>query len=110
MPRSKISKSARERHSEGLAGPKLLLALNLGPGEKYFGCWLNFRGEVHQFIMGFSLEPRLRMQAINDMWALKETCREAFECTPSAASATQLQLSETLRHMGLSVEDESFQS
>ena len=40
------------------------------------------------------------------MWVLKETCRVAFECTQSAPSATQHQVSETLRHMGLSVEDE----
>ena len=46
------------------------------------------------------------MEAINDMWALKETCREAFECTKSAPSAMQQQVSETLRHMGLSVKDE----
>jgi hypothetical protein len=40
------------------------------------------------------------------MWVLKETCREAFECTQSAPSATPQQVSETLHHMGLSVEDE----
>jgi len=52
------------------------------------------------------VEPRLRMEVISDMWALKETCREAFECSKSAPSATQQQVSETLRHMGMSVEDE----
>ena len=46
------------------------------------------------------------MEAVNDMCALKETCREAFECAKSAPSATQQQVSETLRHMGLSVKDE----
>ena len=46
------------------------------------------------------------MEAVNDMWALKETCREAFECAKSAPSATQQQVSETLRHTGMSVEDE----
>jgi hypothetical protein len=65
--------------------------------------------QVHQFFVSCSVEPRLRMEAINDMWALKETCREAFVCTKTAASAaskTQQQVSETLRHMGLLVEDE----
>jgi hypothetical protein len=62
--------------------------------------------QVHQFFVGCSVEPRLRMEAINDMWSLKETCREAFECAKSAPSATQQQVSEMLRHMGLSVEDE----
>ena len=46
------------------------------------------------------------MEAVNDMCALKETCREAFECAKSAPSATQQQVSETLRRLGLSVEDE----
>ena len=63
--------------------------------------------QVHQSFVCCSLEPRLRMEAINDMWALKETCREAFECAKSAPSATQQQVSETLRRLGLSVEDEA---
>ena len=46
------------------------------------------------------------MEAINDMHFLKETCRSAFVGAPSAPSATQQQVSETLRHMGLSVKDE----
>jgi hypothetical protein len=62
--------------------------------------------QVHQFFVCCSLEPRLRTEAINDTWALKETCREAFECTKAAPSATHQQVSETLRHVGLSVEDE----
>ena len=62
--------------------------------------------QIHQFLAFCRMEPRLRMVAIKDMWALKETCREAFECTKSAPSATQQQVSETLRHMGLLVEDE----
>jgi len=49
-----------------------------------------------------SVSPR----TLNDMWALQEKCREAFECTKLAPSAMQQQVSETLRHMGLSVEDE----
>ena len=63
--------------------------------------------QVHQFFVGCSVEPRLCMEAVKDMWALKETCREAFECAKSAPSVTQRQVSETLRHMGLIVEDEA---
>jgi len=63
--------------------------------------------QVHQFFVGCSVEPRLRMEAVNDMCALKEACREAFECAKSAPSATQQQVSETLRRLGLSVEDEA---
>ena len=63
--------------------------------------------QVHQFFLGCSVEPRLCMEAVKDMWALKETCREAFECAKSAPSVTQRQVSETLRHMGLTVEDEA---
>jgi len=62
--------------------------------------------QVHQFFVGCSVEPRLRMEAVNDMRALKETCREAFVCAKAAPSANQQQVSETLRHMGMSVEDE----
>ena len=35
--------------------------------------------QFHQFFVGCSVEPRLRMEAINDIGALKETFREAFE-------------------------------
>ena len=47
------------------------------------------------------------MEAVNDMCALKETCRDAFECAKSAPSATQQDVGETLRHMGMLVEDEA---
>ena len=62
--------------------------------------------QIHQFLVCCRVEPRLRLEAINDMWALQDTCREAFECAKAAPSATQQQVSETLRHIGLSVEDE----
>jgi len=62
--------------------------------------------QVHQFFVSCSVEPRIRMEAVNDMWALKETCLEAFVCAKVAPSGTQQQVSETLRHMGMSVEDE----
>ena len=45
------------------------------------------------------------MEAINDVQSLKEACRWAFEDTRTAPSATQQQVSESLRHLGLSVED-----
>ena len=41
-----------------------------------------------------------------DVRSLTDACREAFVGTPVAPSAAQQQVSETLRHMGLSVEDE----
>ena len=62
--------------------------------------------QVHQVFVSCSVEPGLRMEAVNDMWALKETCLEAFVCAKAASSGTQQQVSETLRHMGMSVEDE----
>ena len=62
--------------------------------------------QIHQFLVCCRVEPRLRLEAINDMWALKETCRQAFESTKTVPSAMQQQVSETLRRMGMSVEDE----
>ncbi len=41
------------------------------------------------------------------MQPLKEACRSVFEGARTAPSANQEQLSETMRHMGLSVEDEA---
>ena len=63
--------------------------------------------QLHQFFVGCGVEPRLGVEAINDMQSLKEACRWAFEGTKTAPSATQQQVSETLCHMGLSVEDEA---
>jgi hypothetical protein len=63
--------------------------------------------QLYQFFMGCSVEPRLRMEAVNNMRALKETCRKAFECAQTNPSATQQQVSETLCRLGLSVEDEA---
>jgi len=62
--------------------------------------------QLHQFFVWSSVEPRLGVEAINGMQALKDTCREAFVGSKTAPSPTQQQVSETLRHMGLSVEDE----
>ena len=62
--------------------------------------------QLHQFFVWCSVEPRLGVEAINDMQSLKETCLSAFVGALAALSATQQQVSETLRHMGLSVKDE----
>jgi hypothetical protein len=62
--------------------------------------------QLHQFFLSCSVETRLFVEAIKDMQSLKDSCRLAFEGEQTAPSATQLQVSETLRHMGLSVEDE----
>jgi hypothetical protein len=52
------------------------------------------------------LEGKQRVEAINDMQSLTDACRQAFFGAPLDPSATQQQVSETLRHIGLSVEDE----
>ena len=62
--------------------------------------------QVHQFFLSYSVETRLVVKAIKDTQSLKDTCRLAFEGAQTNPSATQQQVSETLRHMGLSVEDE----
>ena len=62
--------------------------------------------QLHQFFLSCSVETRLVVEAIKDMQSLKDTCRLAFEGAQTNPSATQQQVSETLRHMGLSVEDE----
>ena len=62
--------------------------------------------QLHQFFLSCSVETRLVVEAIKDMQSLKDTCRVAFEGAQTNPSASQQQVSETLRHMGLSVEDE----
>jgi hypothetical protein len=52
------------------------------------------------------VETSLVVEAIKDRQSLKEACRSAFEGAQTNASASQLQVSKTLRDMGLSVEDE----
>jgi len=60
-------------------------------------------GQLHQFFLSCSVETRLVVEAIKDMRFVKETCCLAFEGkqTKSSPSATQQQVSETLR-LGLS--------
>jgi hypothetical protein len=62
--------------------------------------------QLHQFFVWCGVEARVGVEAINDLQSFKETCREAFEGTKTAPSATQQQVSETLCQMGLSVENE----
>ena len=52
------------------------------------------------------MEPRLGVEAINDMRSLKEACHSVFECSETVPSATRQQVSEALRILGLSVADE----
>jgi hypothetical protein len=66
--------------------------------------------QIHQFFVSCSVEPWFQVEAwnevINNMQSLKETCRLAFEGRSSVSSASQQQVSETMRQMGLSVKDE----
>ncbi len=62
--------------------------------------------QLHQFFVACSVERQWHMDMINDVRSLMDGCREAFVGAPAAPSMTQQQVSETLRHMGLSVEDE----
>jgi hypothetical protein len=62
--------------------------------------------QLHQFFVWCSVEPRLGVEAFNDMRTLQEKCRSAFVGAHTAPSATQQQVSEALRLMGLSVKDE----
>jgi hypothetical protein len=86
------------------AGAVLILVLE---GQAEAGCFNTCElRQLHQFFLWFSLEPRLRVEPINDMRSLKAACRSAFECRETVPSATQQQVSETLRILGLAVEVE----
>ena len=63
--------------------------------------------QLHQFFVSCSMEEKLCVEALDGMQDLKEVCRSAFVGKPTAPSATQQQVSETLRSMGLSVKDET---
>ena len=63
--------------------------------------------QLHYFFVWCGVELRLGKEAINDMQSLKEACRSAFEGTKPAQSATQQEVSKTLRQLRLSVEDEA---
>lgn len=62
--------------------------------------------QAHQFFVRCSVEPSFRVEAINGMGYLKEASRAAFEGSLTAPSSSQQQVRETVRHMGLSVDDE----
>jgi len=63
--------------------------------------------QLHQFFVWCDVEKRKQqLEATIDMRVFKEKCRSEFEKAPTAPSTTQRQVSETLRRMGLSVEDE----
>jgi hypothetical protein len=64
--------------------------------------------QVHQFFVCCSVEPSLCVEEIKDMGYLREACRAAFEGSRTAPLLSQQQVSERLRHMGLSVKDEVF--
>jgi hypothetical protein len=62
--------------------------------------------QLHQVFLWCSLDGQQHVEAVSDMQSLTDACREAFLGAPLDPSATQQQVSETLRHIGLSVEDE----
>jgi len=62
--------------------------------------------QLHQFFVSCSLEEKMRVDTLNDVRALADECRSAFVLAKTAPSASQQEVSKTLRRMGLSVEDE----
>jgi len=64
--------------------------------------------QLHQFFVSCIVEPRFRVEAINDLQSLQEKCRGAFQGERLTPSVTQQQVSGMLRQMGYSVEDEFF--
>jgi len=66
--------------------------------------------QLHQFFLSCSLEEALGADVAGRMLALKDAlgpaCQAAFAAAPSDPSASQQQVSTTLRSMGLCVKDE----
>ena len=62
--------------------------------------------QMHQFLISCDLQEGLHAALPARLLALKEKCRAAFIGSPVQPSASQQQVSDTLRDMGLSVEDE----
>jgi hypothetical protein len=66
--------------------------------------------QVHQFFIACDIEESLGQPLPASVYALKAdlgpACKAAFLATPAQPSASQQQVSDTLRRMGLSVEDE----
>ena len=63
--------------------------------------------QLHQFFVWCSVHAEWREAARGDVRLLMDACRLAFARAPTKPSATQQQVSETLRGMGLSVKDEA---
>jgi hypothetical protein len=67
--------------------------------------------QLHQFFVWCRVQEKLGVewyrQVLNDVPALPDACRLAFDRAETAPSASQRQVSETLVRMGLSVEDEA---
>ena len=63
--------------------------------------------QLHQFFVFCSVEGERCVVALDDVRSLRDACRLAFVCSKTAPSAVQQEVSETLRRMGLSVEDEA---
>jgi hypothetical protein len=65
---------------------------------------------MHQFLISCDLEDGVRARMPCSFVALKDrlgaACKEAFVTQPTKASASQQQVSDALRGMGLWVEDE----
>jgi len=66
--------------------------------------------QLHQFLVACRLEVKLGVEwyraVLNEVPALPATCHWEFVREETASSVSQRQVSETLRRMGLSVEDE----
>jgi hypothetical protein len=66
--------------------------------------------QVHQFFIACDIEESLGLRLPASVYALKAdlgpACKAAFLAAPAQPSASQQQVSDTLRGMGLSVEDE----
>jgi hypothetical protein len=66
--------------------------------------------QVHQFFIACDIEESLAMRLPASIYALKAdlgpACKAAFLAAPAHPSASQQHVSDTLRSMGLSVEDE----
>ena len=63
--------------------------------------------QLHQFFVFCSVEEKRCVIALDDVRSLRDSCRLAFVCSKTAPSAVQQEVSETLRRMGLSVQDEA---
>jgi hypothetical protein len=80
-------------------------------GSQFFaGLNAQQRCQVHQFFIACDIEESLGLRLPVSIYALKvdlgPACKAAFHAAPAQPSASQQQVSDTLRGMGLWVEDE----